>query len=157
MIAIGGDHGGFGLKSEVMKHLDGLGLEYKDFGTFSEESTDYPVYGESVGRAVVSGVCDRGIIICGTGIGISIAANKVRGVRAALCGDCFSAEMARAHNDANVLALGARVVGTGHALKIVDTFLNTGFEGGRHARRVGLFGDIERNSYLPEANDGDKV
>lgn len=145
MIAIGSDHSGFGMKREIMKHLDGLGLEYKDFGTFTEESTDYPIYGETVGRAVVSGECDRGIIICGTGIGISIAANKLRGVRAALCGDCYSAEMARAHNNANVLALGARVVGIGLALKITDIFLNTQFEGGRHARRVDMFGDIEKN------------
>ena len=105
--------------------------------------SDYPIYGEAVGRAVASGACELGIIICGTGIGISMAANKVKGVRAALCGDCFSAEMTRKHNDANVLALGARVVGPGLALKIVDTFLDNEFEGGRHARRVALLNEIE--------------
>ncbi len=143
MIAIGCDHGGFQLKQEIMAHLTELGLDYKDFGTYSEESCDYPIYGEAVGRAVAGGECERGIIICGTGIGISIAANKVKGVRAAVCGDCFSAEMTRRHNDANILALGARVLGPGLALKIVDIFLNTPFDGGRHARRVGLISDIE--------------
>ena len=116
MIAIGSDHGGFELKKEVMAHLDARGLEYKDFGTYSDASCDYPVYGKAVAKAVASGECERGIIICGTGIGISIAANKVHGIRAALCGDCFSAEATRQHNDANVLALGARVVGPGLAL-----------------------------------------
>lgn len=143
MIAIGSDHGGFALKQEIMKHLDEKGLEYKDFGTYTQDSCDYPVYGEAVGRAVADGGYDRGIIICGTGIGISIAANKVKGVRAAVCGDCYSAEYTRRHNDANILALGARVIGPGLALKIVDTFLETGFEGGRHARRVALISDIE--------------
>ena len=123
MIAIGCDHGGFALKQEVMRHLDELGLAYQDFGTYSEESCDYPVYG--------------------TGIGISISANKVKGIRAALCGDCYSAEMTRRHNDANILAMGARVLGPGLALKIVDTFLTTEFEGGRHARRIALISDIE--------------
>lgn len=143
MIAIGSDHGGFSLKKEVIKYLEEKGLEYKDFGTYTQESCDYPVYGEAVGRAVASGECEKGIIICGTGIGISISANKVKGVRAALCGDCFSAEFTRRHNDANVLAMGERVLGPGLALKIVDIFLNTEFEGGRHARRVGLISDIE--------------
>lgn len=143
MIALGCDHGGFALKQEIMKHLDEKGLAYRDYGTDSAESCDYPVYGEAVGRAVASGECALGIVICGTGIGISMAANKVKGVRAALCGDCFSAEMTRKHNDANVLALGARVVGPGLALKIVDTFLENEFEGGRHARRVALLSDIE--------------
>ncbi len=146
MLALGSDHGGFALKQEIMKHLEDKGIPYKDFGTYTEDSCDYPVYGETVGRAVVSGECDRGIIICGTGIGISIAANKVKGVRAALCGDCFSAEFTRRHNDANVLALGARVLGSGLALKIVDTFLSTEFEGGRHARRVELISKIEENN-----------
>ena len=130
MIAIGCDHGGFALKQEVMRHLDELGLAYKDFG-------------EAVARAVADGECERGILICGTGIGISISANKVKGIRAALCGDCYSAEMTRRHNDANILAMGARVLGPGLALKIVDTFLNTEFEGGRHARRIALISDIE--------------
>lgn len=142
MIAIGSDHGGFELKKEVMAHLDARGLEYKDFGTYSDASCDYPVYGKAVAKAVASGECERGIIICGTGIGISIAANKVHGIRAALCGDCFSAEAARQHNDANVLALGARVVGPGLALKIVDTFLDTPFSNGeRHIRRISMIED----------------
>ena len=136
MIAIGSDHGGFALKQEIMKHLEERKLEYIDFGTYSSDSCDYPQYGAAVGRAVASGSCERGILICGTGIGISISANKIHGVRAALCGDCFSAEMTRRHNDANIVALGARVVGPGLALKIVDTFLDTEFEGGRHERRV---------------------
>ena len=145
MIAIGSDHGGFSLKIEVMKHLDELGLEYKDFGTYTTDSCDYPIYGEAVAKAVASGECEKGIIICGTGIGISIAANKVKGIRAALCGDCFSAEMTRRHNDANILAMGERVLGPGLALKIVDTFLETPFEGGRHARRVDLISKLEEN------------
>ena len=146
MIAIGSDHGGFELKEKLMEHLSERGLEYKDFGTYSSASCDYPVYAKAVANAVASGECDRGIIICGTGIGVSITANKVRGIRAALCGDCFSAEMTRKHNDANVLALGARVVGPGLALKIVDTFLENEFEGGRHARRVALLSEIENRN-----------
>ena len=143
MIAIGSDHGGYELKQFVMKHLDELGPEYKDYGTFSEESCDYPVYGEAVARAVAGGEAEKGIVICGTGIGISIAANKVKGIRAALCGDCFSAEFTRRHHDANVLAMGARVVGPGLACKIVDTFLTTEFEGGRHAKRIALIAELE--------------
>ncbi len=146
MIALGSDHGGFALKQEIIKHLQKKGLEFKDYGTYTTESCDYPVYGEAVGRAVVSGECEKGIVICGTGIGISLAANKVRGVRAALCGDCFSAEYTRRHNDANILALGERVIGVGLALKIVDIFLETEFEGGRHARRVELLSKIEERA-----------
>ena len=146
MIALANDHSGIALKEEIKKLLDKRGLEYKDFGTNTEASVDYPNYGESVAKAVVSGECDRGIIICGTGIGISIAANKVRGARAALCTDCFMAEMTRRHNDANILALGARVLGHGLALKIVETFLDTEFEGGRHARRVDIISAIEERS-----------
>ena len=139
MIAIGCDHGGYALKQEVMKHLAERGLEYKDFGTYSEDSCDYPVYGKAVAHAVADGDCDRGILICGTGIGISITANKVPGITAALCGDCFSAEATRLHNDANILAMGARVVGAGLALKIVDTFLDTPFSGDeRHVRRINM-------------------
>ena len=139
MIAIGCDHGGYALKQEVMKHLAERGLEYKDFGTYSEDSCDYPVYGKAVAHAVADGDCDRGILICATGIGISITANKVPGIRAALCGDCFSAEATRLHNDANILAMGARVVGAGLALKIVDTFLDTPFSGDeRHVRRINM-------------------
>ena len=143
MIAIGSDHGGFALKQEVMKHLTARGIEFKDYGTYTTDSCDYPVYGEAVAKAVVSGEADKGILICGTGIGISISANKVKGIRAALCGDCFSAEFTRRHNDANILAMGERVVGPGLACKIVDTFLDTEFEGGRHARRVAMLHDIE--------------
>ena len=143
MYAIGSDHGGYALKQEIMKHLTERGIEYRDYGTFSTDSCDYPDYGEAVGRAVASGECERGIAVCGTGIGISIAANKVHGVRCALCGDCFSAQMAREHNDANVLALGARVLGPGLALKIVDTFLDAEFQGGRHARRVAKITALE--------------
>ena len=143
MIAIASDHGGYTLKEEIKKHLDELSLEYQDYGTDSTESCDYPVYGEAAARAVASGEAEKGIVICGTGIGISIAANKVKGIRCALCGDCYSAEFTRRHNDANMLAMGARVVGPGLAEKIVDTFLNTEFEGGRHARRVELIAALE--------------
>ena len=142
MIAIGSDHGGFELKEAIKKHLDKRGLEYKDYGTYTKDSCDYPTYGKLVAHAVADGECDRGIIICGTGIGISITANKVKGIRAALCGDCFSAEATRLHNDANILALGARVTAEGLALKIVDTFLDTEFSGDeRHIRRIGLIED----------------
>ena len=137
MIAIGSDHGGFELKQAIMAHLDKRGLEYKDFGTYDKASCDYPEYGKAVAHAVASGEYERGIIICGTGIGISISANKVPGIRAALCTDCFMAEATRLHNDANILALGGRVVGEGLALKIVDTFLDTPFSNDeRHIRRI---------------------
>ena len=139
MIALGSDHGGFELKQEIMAHLTKRGLEFKDFGTYTPDSCDYPVYGRAVAKAVASGECERGIIICGTGIGISITANKIPGIRAALCTDCFSAEATRLHNDANILALGGRVVGPGLALKIVDTFLDTPFSGDeRHKRRISM-------------------
>lgn len=142
MIALGSDHGGFALKQEVIKHLEARGLEYKDYGTYSDASCDYPVYGKAVAHAVADGECEKGIIICGTGIGVSITANKVRGIRAALCGDCFSAEATRQHNDANVLCMGARVVGEGLALKIADTFLDTPFSNDeRHIRRISMIED----------------
>ncbi|MBQ7434378.1 MAG: ribose 5-phosphate isomerase B [Oscillospiraceae bacterium] len=137
MIAIGSDHGGFALKKALMAHLDKRGLKYKDFGTYSEASCDYPAYGKAVAHAVASGECERGILICGTGIGMSMTANKIPGVRAAVCGDCFSAEATREHNDANILCMGARVVGEGLALKIADTFLDTPFSNDeRHIRRI---------------------
>ena len=139
MIAIGCDQGGYALKQEIMKHLEERGFEYKDFGSYSEASVDYPEYGKAVAHAVADGECERGILICGTGIGISIAANKVKGVRAALCTDCFMAEATRLHNDANVLALGGRVVGAGLAIKMVDTFLDTPFSNEeRHIRRINM-------------------
>lgn len=141
MIAIGCDHGGYELKKEIIKYLEEKGLEYKDFGC-DGEPVDYPEYGKKVGHAVADGVCDKGILICGTGIGISITANKIKGVRCALCSDCFSAEATRLHNDANIVAMGGRVVGAGLAVKIVDTFLNTPFSGDeRHARRIGSIED----------------
>jgi ribose 5-phosphate isomerase B len=137
VIAIGSDHGGYALKQAIMKHLDERGLPYHDYGTYSDASCDYPDYGRAVAYAVADGDCESGILICGTGIGISITANKVRGIRAALCSDCFSAEATRLHNDANILALGARVLGEGLALKIVDTFLDTPFSNDeRHIRRI---------------------
>ena len=136
MIAIASDHGGYFLKEYLKKHLEACGLSYKDFGTNSTESCDYPDYGRAAAEAVASGECEKGIVICTTGIGISITANKVKGIRCALCGDPLSAEMTRRHNDANMLALGAAIVGEGMAVRITDIFLNTAFEGGRHARRV---------------------
>lgn len=139
MIAIGSDHGGYALKQEIMRHLEERGLDYKDFGCYDESSCDYPIYARLVANEVAEGRCETGILICGTGIGISIAANKVPGIRAALCTDCFCAEATRQHNDANILCLGGRVVGPGLALKIVDTFLDTPFSGDeRHVRRINL-------------------
>ena len=137
MLALGCDHGGFELMQEVKKHLDERKIEYKDFGTYSTESCDYPDYARKVVKAILSGECEKGILICGTGIGISITANRCKGIRAALCSDCFSAEATRQHNDANILAMGGRVVGPGLAVKIVDTFLDTPFSNGeRHIRRI---------------------
>lgn len=136
-IAIGSDHGGFTLKQEVVKYLTEKNIDFEDFGCYSEKSCDYTEYGRAVAEAVAAGKYEKGILICGTGIGISITANKVRGIRCALCSDCFSAEATREHNDANILALGGRVVGSGLALKIVDTFLNTPFSNEeRHIRRI---------------------
>lgn len=137
MIAVGSDHAGYALKQEVMAHLKERGEEFKDYGTYSEASCDYPDFAEAVSQAIIKGEADKGILICGTGIGISIAANRHREIRAALCGDCFSAEATRQHNDANILAMGARVVAGGLALKIVDTFLDTPFSNGaNHVRRI---------------------
>ena len=137
MIAIGSDHGGYDLRVAVMKHLEERGLEYKDFGCPDKSSCDYPTYGKAVANAVASGECDRGIVICTTGIGISMNSNKVKCIRCALCGDVLSAELTRLHNDANVLAMGAGIIGTNLALKITDTFLDTPFSGEeRHQRRV---------------------
>lgn len=139
MIALGSDHGGYGLKQEIMKHLTEKGIEFKDYGCYSEEACDYPVFGKAVAEAVAGGACEQGILICGTGLGMSMAANKVSGIRAAVCHDCFSAQATREHNNANVLAMGARVVGPGLALRIVDTFLETPFfNDERHIRRIGM-------------------
>lgn len=143
MIALGCDHGGFEYMRELKAHLDGRGVEYRDFGTYSLDSCDYPEYARRAASAIVSGECSAGILICGTGIGMSIAANKIPGIRAALCSDCFSAEMTRRHNDANVLTMGARVIGAGLMLRIADTFLGAGFDGGRHARRVAMLENAE--------------
>ena len=142
MIGLGCGHGGLELKKVVMDYLDSKNIEYKDFGTYTSESCDYPVYGKAVANAVAGGECDKGIIICGTGIGISIAANKVRGIRAALCHDVFSAKATREHNDANILAMGARVIGPGLALEIVKAFLETDFSNDeRHIRRIKMIED----------------
>lgn len=145
MIALGSDHGGLALKRHVMEYLDARGLEYQDFGCYTAESCDYPDFGRAAAEAVASGACDRGIVICTTGIGISIAANKVRGIRCALCGDPLSASLTRRHNNANMLAMGAGIVGKNLAENIVDTFLNTQFEGGRHERRVNALMAIEND------------
>ncbi|NLM12985.1 MAG: ribose 5-phosphate isomerase B [Epulopiscium sp.] len=137
MIAIGSDHGGYELKQEIIKYFKEKNIDYKDVGCYSTESCDYAQFGKSVAQLVVEGTCEKGIVICGTGIGISIAANKVKGIRAALCHDCFSAQATREHNDANILAMGARVIGPGLALKIVETFLGTEFSNEeRHIRRI---------------------
>lgn len=139
MIALGSDHGGYGLKQEIIKHLTEQGIEFKDYGCYSGEACDYPVFGKAVAEAVAGGECEQGILICGTGIGMSMAANKVPGIRAAVCHDCFSAQATREHNNANILAMGARVIGPGYALKIVDTFLGTPFSNDeRHIRRIGM-------------------
>lgn len=139
MIALGCDHGGYELKQEVIKYLEKNQITYRDYGCFDMQSVDYPIYARKVAKAIQTGECEKGILICGTGIGISIAANKCKGIRAALCSDCFSAEATRQHNDANILVMGGRVVGPGLAVKIVDTFLNTEFSGDeRHARRISL-------------------
>lgn len=143
MIAIGSDHGGYLLKEELKKHLEEKGIEFKDFGTDSTASCDYPIYAEKVCRAIQSGECDKGILICGTGIGMSMCANKCKGIRAAHCSDHFSAEFTRKHNDANVLCMGARTIGPGVALQLADIFLTTEFEGGRHERRVAMMMELE--------------
>lgn len=143
MIAIGSDHGGYDLKERIKAYLDQNGIAYQDYGCHSKESCDYPLFGRAAAEAVSKGECEKGIVICTTGIGISIAANKVKGIRCALCSEPLSAEMTRRHNDANMLALGAGMIGANLAERIVETFLNTEFEGERHARRVQLITDIE--------------
>ena len=143
MIALGSDHGGLALKRHVMEYLDARGLEYQDFGCYTAESCDYPDFGEAAARAVASGEYDRGIVICTTGIGVSITANKVNGIRCALCSDPFCAEMTRRHNDANMLAIGAGFTGKNLAERMGEVFLSTDFEGGRHERRVNKLNAIQ--------------
>jgi ribose 5-phosphate isomerase B len=143
MLAIGCDHGGFELKQAIMEHLKEKGIEFHDFGCYSTESMDYPTVAQPVAQAIADGKFERGILICGTGIGMSIAANKVHGIRAACCENSFSAQMAREHNDAHILCLGARVLGPAVALTMVDAFLNSSFAGGRHCNRVNLISEME--------------
>lgn len=147
-VGIGSDHGGYELKEYIKGFLEEEGIEYIDYGTNSSESVDYPEFGEKVALAVKDGECDRGIVICGTGIGISISCNKVAGIRCALCGDTYSAKMSVEHNNAQVLALGGRVVGKDLALEIVSTWLSARFQGGRHERRVNKISDIETKYML---------
>lgn len=148
MIAIACDHAGIDLKPAIIEVLNELGLEYRDFGTNSHESVDYPIYGARAAHAVADGTCDRGIVLCGTGVGIGIAAGKVRGIRCVCCSDTYSARMSRLHNNANMLSLGARVVGTELAKDIARVWLTTEFEGERHARRVGLLEKLDRGEDL---------
>ena len=142
MIALGCDHGGYELKQEIISYLESKKISYRDYGSFSPEPADYPEYAHRVAHAVVNGECEKGILICGTGIGISIAANKVKGIRAAVCTDCFTAEATRLHNDANMLSIGAGVTGEFLALDIIEKFLDTPFSGEeRHKRRIGKIED----------------
>lgn len=145
-IALACDHGGLNLKNAVKKYLEDKGYEYEDFGTDTTDSCDYPDYALPAAEAVANGKCDKGILICSTGIGVSIVANKVPGIRCAHCHDVYCAKFTRLHNDANMLAMGEKVVGAGYALEIVETFLTTDFEGGRHERRVGKISAVE-NKY----------
>ena len=143
MIALACDHGALDLKKAIMAHLDKRGLAYKDFGCYTKDSCDYPDFAGPAAQAVASGECDRGIVCCTTGIGVSITANKVKGIRACCCSDSFSCEYTRRHNDANALCMGGRVVGPGLACQLVDLFLNTPFEGGRHEKRIAKLMAIE--------------
>jgi ribose 5-phosphate isomerase B len=143
-IAIACDHGGFRLKNVLIENMKAQGVEVVDFGTYSEESCDYPDYASKAAKAVANGECDRGVVVCGTGIGVSITANKVKGIRCALCHDVFSAKATRAHNDANMIAMGQRVVGEGLAVEILNAWLHTEFEGGRHIKRIEKMMALER-------------
>ena len=147
MIALGCDHGGFNLICAIKKYLDEKGIEYKEFGTFSDDSVDYPIYAYKVAKAVTEGDCELGILCCGTGIGISMAANKVKGVRAAVVNNEFGAEMTRRHNHANILCMGGRVINEDQAVKFTDIFLNTPEEGGRHDKRVAMVTAIEDGTF----------
>lgn len=143
MIALACDHAALELKEEIKKLLDSRGLDYEDFGTYTPDSCHYPIFGYRAAKAVAEGRCDRGILICGTGIGMSLVANKVKGVRCALCSDAYSAKMTRAHNDTNMLAMGARVIGVEIAKQITEAWLDTPFEGGRHQVRLDMLAAIE--------------
>lgn len=143
-IAIGNDHVAVGMKEHIKRHLEEKGFEVIDFGTNSEERCDYPVYGKKVAEAVTSGNCDFGVLICGTGVGISLAANKVKGIRAVVCSEPYTVRLSRQHNNTNILAFGARVIGTATAEMIVDEFFGAEFEGGRHQKRIDMIGQIER-------------
>jgi len=143
-IALGSDHGGLSLKNEIIKHLESKNIQVTDFGTYTEDSCDYPDYALKVAEEVVAKQSELGILVCGTGIGIGIAANKVHGIRAALCSDTFSAHACREHNDANILTLGQRVIGIGLALDIVDTFISAKFQGDRHQKRIDKITEIEK-------------
>lgn len=144
MLAIGSDHGGYELKEHVKKHLEERGIEYKDYGTYTEDSCDYPDIAKAVCEGVKSGECERGILLCGTGIGISMAANKIDGIRAALCSDVFSAKMAKQHNNANIICLGGRVTGRELAFMIVDAWYDDEFLGGRHQNRIDKIHALEK-------------
>ena len=146
MIALGCDHGGFAIKEAIKKYLDESEIEYNDFGTYSEELVDYPIYAKKVADAVASGECEKGVLCCGTGIGISIAANKVKGIRAAVVTNEFCAEMTRRHNDANIIAMGGRVISEEQAVKFTKIFLETPFDGDRHIKRVQMITDIENEN-----------
>lgn len=154
-IAIGNDHAAVELKNIISDHLKERGFEVVNFGTDSAESFDYPIAGYKVGRAVASGECDLGVLICGTGVGISLAANKVEGVRAVVCSEPFSAKLSRMHNNTNVLAFGARVVGSELAKMIVDEWLDAEFEGGRHERRVNMLKEIDETGHLAIVDNGE--
>jgi ribose 5-phosphate isomerase B len=148
LIAIGSDHAAFEFKESIKRYLGSINLQYKDYGCFSTERIDYPVYGYKVAQAVSSGECEKGLIFCGSGVGISIAANKVRGIRTVVCSEPYSAKLSREHNDTNILALGSRVVGIELAKMIINVWLNTPFEGGRHLTRVQMITDIEDKGFI---------
>lgn len=148
MIAIACDHAALDMKAEVIRILEERGLEYKDFGTYTTESCHYPIFGARAAQSVASGECEKGILICGTGIGMSLVANKVKGIRCSLCSDSYSAKMTRAHNNSNMLAMGARVIGIEVAKEIVAAWLDTPFEGGRHQTRVDMITALENGEYL---------
>ena len=147
MIAVGCDHGGLNLKNAIVKYLEDNNIEYKDFGTYTDESVDYPVYGYKVAKEIAEGRAEKGILCCGTGIGISMAANKVKGIRAAVCTNEFMAEFTRRHNNSQIICMGGRVIDEKTAVRLTDIFLHTEFEGGRHQNRINMITDIENNNF----------